>query len=92
MKKRQETEFNLEDPSLSANARRIRWEQLMAAYKGKIDVQVGQQMLSDHYDSFVGKIEPDERTLCGHVDRSPKGRPAVGSSLCPERSSPSQGL
>jgi hypothetical protein len=70
---RQETEFNLEDPSLSANARRIRWEQLMAEYWGKIDVRVGQQMLSDHYDSFAGKIEPNERTLCGHVDRSPRG-------------------
>ena len=69
----EETEFNLEDPSLSANARRIRWEQLMAEYKGKIDVQIGQQMLADHTDSFEGKIEPNERTLCGHVDRSPRG-------------------
>jgi hypothetical protein len=70
---RQETEFNLEDPSLSANARRIRWEQLMSEYKGKIDVQAGQQMLSDHYDSFTGKTEPNERTLCGHVDLSLRG-------------------
>ncbi|HVN80940.1 MAG TPA: C45 family peptidase [Terriglobia bacterium] len=70
---REETEFKLDDLSLSPNARRIRWEQLMAEHKGKIDVKVGQQMLSDHYDSFARKVDPNERTLCGHIELSARG-------------------
>jgi hypothetical protein len=70
---REETTFRADDRSVSANARRLRWEQLMAEYKGRIDVAAGQKFLSDHYDSFDNKSEPDERTLCGHIDLSPRG-------------------
>jgi hypothetical protein len=57
----------------SANARRARWEQLMEEYKGRIDVAAGQKFLSDHYDTFAKKEDPNERTLCGHIDLSPRG-------------------
>lgn len=70
---REETDFDVKDLSLSANARRVRWEQLMAEHKGKIDVELGQRFLSDHIDSLTGKNDPNERTLCGHVDLSPRG-------------------
>jgi len=70
---REETRFNLEDKGLSPNARRLRWEQLMAEYKGRIDVAAGKRFLSDHLDSFTGRQEPNERTLCGHNDLSPRG-------------------
>jgi hypothetical protein len=70
---REETTFNGNDPSLSANARHIRWEQLMAQYKGKIDLAAAEKFESDHYDTFEKKIDPDERTLCGHIDLSPRG-------------------
>jgi len=70
---REETDFDTKDAGVSANARRIRWEQLMAANKGKIDVALGKQFLADHYDSFARKTEPNERTLCGHIDLSPRG-------------------
>ena len=70
---RDETDFNLNDKGNSPNARHIRWDQLMAQYKGKIDVDAGQRFLSDHLDSFEGKEQPDERTLCGHIDLSPRG-------------------
>lgn len=69
----QETEFNLKDMGESANARHIRWETLMAENKGKIDVAAGQKFLADHYDTFAKKVDPDERTLCGHIDLSPRG-------------------
>jgi Phospholipase B len=69
----EETTFATNDPGISANARHKRWEQLMADNKGKIDVQLAQQFLSDHLDSVTGKIEPSERTLCGHVESSPRG-------------------
>lgn len=70
---REETTFPLGDPSLSPNARRIRWEQLMAENKGKIDVAAGERFLSDHFDTFDKKDSPSERTLCGHNEFSPRG-------------------
>ncbi len=70
---REETDFNPKDPSISANARRLRWEQLMAEHKGRIDVESGKRFLSDHYDTYEKKTQPNERTLCGHVDLSPRG-------------------
>ncbi len=69
----EETNFNLKDPSISANARHKRWTQLLEANKGKIDVAMAQEFLADHVDSFSGKTEASERTLCGHVEDSPRG-------------------
>ena len=70
---REETDFDMHDMGSSANARHLRWDQLMAENKGKIDVAAAQGFLADHYDTFDKKIEPGERTLCGHVDLSPRG-------------------
>ena len=69
----EETKFNLKDASLSANARHKRWTQLLEQNKGKIDVALAQEFLADHVDSFTGKTEASERTLCGHVEDSPRG-------------------
>ena len=66
-------QFSGERYGISANARHVRWDQLMAENKGKIDVAAAQRFLADHYDTFDKKIEPDERTLCGHIDLSPRG-------------------
>ena len=65
--------FDTKDLSLSSNARRVRWEQLMGQNKGKIDVGMAEQFLADHTDSYEKKEQPDERSLCGHVDASPRG-------------------
>jgi len=46
---------------------------LMAENKGKIDVALAQRFLADHYDTYEKKEDPDERTLDGHVDLSPRG-------------------
>jgi phospholipase B-like protein len=77
---REETSgFDLSDLSSSPNARRVRWEELMKESKGKIDVTMAEWFLSDHVDSFAytplssEKPMPDERSLCGHVDQSPRG-------------------
>ena len=45
----------------------------MAEHKGHIDLKMAQAFLGDHVDSLTGKTEPSERTLCGHIDRSPRG-------------------
>jgi hypothetical protein len=68
-----ETDFNVSDTSVSANARHIRWEQLMQENKGKIDVEMAEKFLADHYDTFDKKEQPSERTLDGHIDLSPRG-------------------
>jgi len=70
---KEETNFNVSDMSESANARHARWEQLMAENKGKIDVGSAQKFLADHFDTFEKKEDADERTLCGHVELSPRG-------------------
>jgi hypothetical protein len=70
---REETDFDPKDMSISANARHVRWEQLMAENKGKIDVAAAQRFLADHYDTYTKKEEADERTLDGHIDLSARG-------------------
>jgi Phospholipase B len=75
-------DFPVSDMSVSANARRVRWEQLMAENKGKIDVAAAQRFMADHYDTFLKVTTPSERTLCGHIDLSTRGskpwQPAFG--------------
>ena len=65
---RKETTINETDIRNSNIARKVRWEQLMKEYTGKIDVEKGKEMLSDHYDTFLGVLKPDSRTICGHVE------------------------
>jgi len=81
---KEETEFDLNNPGESPNARHVRWRQLMEQNKGKIDVPAAQRFLADHLDTFENKIDPDERTLCGHIDLSKRGDlpwvPAYGTA------------
>jgi hypothetical protein len=71
---KEETTFSVHDMGASANARHVRWLQLMAQYKGKIDVAAAQKFEADHYDTFLKKANaPSERTLCGHHELSPRG-------------------
>jgi hypothetical protein len=70
---KEETDFDATDAGVSANARRARWEQLMQRNKGRIDSTMARGFLADHYDVTLGKSQPSERTLCGHVDLSVRG-------------------
>ena len=70
---REETDFDPHDMSQSATARHVRWDQLMAENKGKIDVAAAQRFMADHFDTFENKEDADERTLDGHIDLSPRG-------------------
>jgi len=69
------TGFDANKLDSSPNARRVRWEQLMAENKGRIDIQMAQRFLADHYDSFEKKEQKNERGLCGHLDQNPRGIP-----------------
>jgi len=70
-----DTTYNNNDPSMSPNARHLRWDELMKQYKGRIDVRLAEQFESDHYDAYLKKEVPegDGRTLCGHSDLSATG-------------------
>ena len=70
-----ETTFDLNDPQSSPNARKARWEELMKQYKGRIDMDIAKKMESDAYDVIEKKEGPNERSLCGCVDKSPRGVP-----------------
>jgi hypothetical protein len=63
---RDETTYDPADPGSSANARHIRWDQLLVANKGMIDTTLAETFLGDHYDTFAKKEAPNFRTLCGH--------------------------
>ena len=80
---KEETTFDLTDKSNSDNARHERWLQLMEQNKGKIDVAAGEKFLGDHFDSYEKRVDPSERTLCGHVDLSPRGMPTWQAPYAP---------
>jgi hypothetical protein len=69
----EDTQFNPKDPASSPNARRTRWEQLMRQNKGRIDVAMAEEFMADHEDAYAHTAGPDERSLCGHGDASPRG-------------------
>ena len=69
----EETTFDAANQSTSQSARRQRWLTLMEQNKGRIDVAAGQRFLADHFDAYEGKVLASERTLCGHIELSPRG-------------------
>ena len=72
---RDETTFDSTNLAASANARHVRWDDLMAANKGKIDTALAESFLADHYDSYTKKIGANRRTLCGHGDNATEADP-----------------
>ena len=71
--------FNPDDGSSSMNARHHRADDFMQTLKGQIDVELAEQFLADHLDRYERTTmdkkvdQPNERSLCGHVDNSPRG-------------------
>jgi hypothetical protein len=49
-------------------ARRVRLEQLMREHKGAIDEHVAKQIIADHYDVYLNKINLCSRTVCSHYE------------------------
>ncbi len=71
----EDTKFDAANPESSPNARRARWEQLMKASKGKIDAEMAEKFLSDHYDTTLQQDQAGEHSLCGHGDVAARGVP-----------------
>ncbi len=49
-------------------ARRVRLEQLMREHKGKLDIELAERILADHYDVYLNKVNPCSRTCCAHYE------------------------
>ena len=49
-------------------ARRVRLTQLLEENKGKLDIEIGEKILADHYDVYLNKINPCSRTCCSHYE------------------------
>ncbi|MBV9612845.1 MAG: peptidase C45 [Acidobacteriaceae bacterium] len=69
----EETDFPAKDPNTPNEVRHRRWDQLMAENKGRIDVALGKKFETDHYDMVTKENDANERTICGHIDRSSRG-------------------
>jgi hypothetical protein len=80
---REETDYPADDPNAPNSVRHRRWDQLMAEYKGRIDIAAGEKFETDHYDVVTHEIDPNERTICGHVDRSSRGLPGWQGPFAP---------
>ena len=80
---REETKFNPNDRSNSENARHQRWLTLMENNKGKIDIAAGERFLADHFDTYENKEDASERTICGHIELSPRGMPTWQGPYAP---------
>ena len=72
---REETKFDTNKKDSSPNARKVRWEQLMAKHKGAIDVEHGKAFETDDFDVIDHKHEANDRTLCGRVEITSRGVP-----------------
>ena len=68
-----DTTFDPHNLATSPNARRTCWDALMEQNKGKIDVEMAEKFMADHYDTFEKRNNADERSLCAHVEDSPRG-------------------
>ena len=49
-------------------ARRVRLDDLLDHWKGKIDIEIAKKILSDHYDVYLHKDNPCSRTICSHYE------------------------
>ncbi|MGZ4713145.1 MAG: C45 family autoproteolytic acyltransferase/hydrolase [Acidimicrobiia bacterium] len=56
------------DNILMSGSRRVRYEQLMAEHRGKIDEAVAREIIGDHHDPYRRIDVPSSRTICGHLD------------------------
>ena len=49
-------------------ARKVRLEQLMDQHKGKLNIEIAQEIIADHYDVYLNKTNPCSRTTCSHYE------------------------
>jgi hypothetical protein len=71
---KEETTFDVNNKTSSANARKIRMEQLVVKdMRGKLSDVTGKQVEGDTYDALHGKKALNRCVIDGHVDEDPMG-------------------
>jgi uncharacterized protein CbrC (UPF0167 family) len=65
------TDTGYSDVRQQTGARRVRWPQLLEQYNGSIDAEIGQRMLGDTFDPYLGYTNPSSRTISSHYDKDP---------------------
>jgi hypothetical protein len=71
---KEETSFDPSNADASPNMRRLRWEELMKKYKGKIDIGSAKAFMGDHYDMRRNLEKAGRFSLCGHLDEDEIGK------------------
>lgn len=64
-------DYGYNDVRWPTGARRVRWMQLLEQHHGEIDAKIGQAMIGDTYDVYLGYTNPSMRTICSHYDEDP---------------------
>jgi hypothetical protein len=62
------THTGYDDIRRHQGARRVRLEDLMIENKGKLNVEIAQKLIGDHYDVYLKKENPCSRTVCSHYE------------------------
>jgi hypothetical protein len=76
---KEETNFKVNDPTTSPNARKLRMEKLIAVdYKGKLTDEAGKLIEGDTYDALNRKNAYNRCVIDGHIDEDPNGAPEFG--------------
>lgn len=70
----EETSFDTTAADASPNMRKLRWNALLAEYRGKIDIEAAKRFLGDHYDSNRKTERAGRFSLCGHLDEDDAGK------------------
>jgi len=57
--------------STSVGARNNRLNELLnKKYYGKINISIGKKIMADHYDVYLDKNEPGQRSICKHMEKT----------------------
>ena len=62
------TNTGFEDIRRHQGARNVRLETLMEKYKGKIDIPLAKEIIADHFDVYLNKVNMCSRTVCSHYE------------------------
>ena len=49
-------------------ARHVRLTELMEQHKGQIDLKIAEEIMADHHDVYLDRINPCSRTVCSHYE------------------------
>ena len=49
-------------------ARKVRLDDLMEKYKGTIDIALAKEIIADHFDVYLNKVNMCSRTVCSHYE------------------------